>query len=253
MRDRIFLLTDEFEAAETLSHETYALAMRAGNRTVRASASSVLGHIALIRADYAAAKRWAEESMEIILALGNYANAGNAAATALMASLMLESHSSTGRYVDLINQATGPSNDVGLNSHIIGHALLAAGELAHAERRAELAYERAGGRLRELHACLALGNVKAESPPSWGEAERLYDRAGQLAEQLGARSSNAFVLQGRGELAMTQGDLENGVRLLQQAAEMFHNLRMPHYALRTESALTTAAISEDRPPERLHS
>ncbi|HVM97664.1 MAG TPA: adenylate/guanylate cyclase domain-containing protein [Candidatus Acidoferrales bacterium] len=254
MHDRMYLLRDDFETAEASCQETYALAMRAGNRTVRASASSVLGYIALVRADYASAKRWSDESMEIILALGNYFNAGNAASSALLASLMLDPSVSVARYVDLIMQSAGPSNDVGLNSHIMCSALLAAGELTHAERRAELAYERAGGRLRELHACLALGNVRAESTSGWNEAERLYDRAGQLAEQLGSRSAVALTLQGRGELSMARGDLDAGVGLLRQATVRFRDLLMPHYALRAESALAAVGGTVDeRPTERLHS
>jgi class 3 adenylate cyclase len=253
MRDRILMFTDDFDAMEAFTQETYALALKAGNRTVRGSAASHLAYLWLVRGDYATAKRWSDESLEIMMALGNLSNSSSVAATAMLASLELGGGKSVSRYVDVITKNTGPGTDVALNSHLVGSALLAAGETGLAEQRAELAYERAGGRFRELHASLALADVKSCCAITWSEAERLYDHAHQLATDLGVRSALATALSGRGMLAAKRGDAREGERYLNQSIALFRDLGMPYYAMRAEIALAAPGANEQPLPESLHS
>src|SRR5207249_2893037 len=71
VREGVLALADDLDAAERSAVETYELAGRIPNRTVRSMTASALAHIHLMRGEYAEAKRWAEESLEIAEAIAN--------------------------------------------------------------------------------------------------------------------------------------------------------------------------------------
>src|SRR5439155_1001690 len=71
VREGVLALADDLDAAERSAVETYELAGRIPNRTVRSMTASALAQIHLMRGEYAEAKRWAEESLEIAEAIAN--------------------------------------------------------------------------------------------------------------------------------------------------------------------------------------
>lgn len=239
MLDRTWFYADDFTKAEDSVRETLALATRAGNRTVRSSSTSLLGHIAFLHGDYVEALRWQEEALSVIASMGLQLNATGAAAVALLASLALGRTDGTRRYIDLIAQHTMPSNDLALAAHFITEALLAAGEVEFAQRRAEMAYERAGGRLRELQATVSLADVYTHSgPEQWPEASRFYDHGRSLAETLGIRSAIAHIDYGSANLAAARGNTAEALSLLQRAAATWRQLGVAHYLRQSELRLS---------------
>lgn len=238
MRDRIDFFRDDLDRAIQGTVETMALASRVGNRTVRSSACMLLGHVALVRGEYTEALRWIEESLSVMAVIGPHWNASTASAIGLLASGALGRHEHAGRFVDLIAQSSAPSNDLALNSHVVTEALLLAGELEFAERRAQSAYERAGGRLRELHSTLALAAVQAQRGGlHLPEAHHSFQHALGLAETLGFRSAIATASAGLAQVELSRGEPRQASRLLRRALRLWGELGMTHYEVQTASRL----------------
>src|SRR5439155_381057 len=89
VREGVLALADDLDAAERSAVETYELAGRIPNRTVRSMTASALAQIHLMRGEYAEAKRWAEESLEIAEAIANLGALPAAAAVAIRARSVL--------------------------------------------------------------------------------------------------------------------------------------------------------------------
>jgi tetratricopeptide (TPR) repeat protein len=230
MRDRLDFFNDDLERATQGTLQTLALASRVGNRTVRSSACMLLGHVALSRGEYAEALRWIEESLSVMAVIGPQWNASTAAAIGLLASRALGRTDNPGRFVDLIAQGSMPSNDLALNSHVVTEALLLAGEVEFAERRAQMAYERSGGRLRELHATLALAAVQLYRGGKHApDALHSYQHALGLAETLGLRSAIATASSGLAQVELSRGEATQASRLLRRALRLWGELGMSRY------------------------
>ena len=161
-----------------------------------------------------------------------------------------------GRYLELIDQGLTSGTDLTVNIHFFVHTLLIAGEVRRAERAAELAHARAGGRLREMHSALAMAEVRAQGGPAqWAEAERWYDQAIALAETLGVKSVLAMARLGAGALAAARGAAAASVRHLQQALTLTRELGLRHFEPRIERLLAEVrapADSRPRPDAAMH-
>src|SRR5581483_9931248 len=83
IRENVLYLADDLDAAAESSLETYALAIRAPNRTVTAGSSGILAQILFLRGDYAEALRWADESLAVLEAIGNVSGLPGPASVAL--------------------------------------------------------------------------------------------------------------------------------------------------------------------------
>jgi tetratricopeptide (TPR) repeat protein len=241
MRERVRYFSDDVRGAEQGSRETYDLAVRANNRTMQTSSASSLAQIHFLRAEYTEAKQWAERAIEVAQSIGNTAIASTTAALALAASVELGESPLVGRYLELIDQGLTSGTDLTVNVHVVAHTLLIAGELRRAERTAELAHARAGGRLREMHSALAMADVRAElGTGQWADAERWYAQAIELAEALNVKSVLAMARTGAGTLALARGATAAGQRHLQQALTLCRDLGLHHFEPRIERALAEA-------------
>jgi len=238
MRERFHFFSDDTRGAEAPVRETYELALRANNRTMQSASAHGLALVHFQRAEYAEAKLWAERSIEVARAIGNAAGAATAAALALAAATELGEAPSAGRYLDLIDQGLTSGTDLTVSIHFFVHTLLVAGEVRRAERAAELAQARAGGRLREMHSALAMADVRAQGGPAQrAEAEGWYDQAIALAEILGIHSVQAMARLGAGALAAARGAPAVGARHLQQALTLARDLDLRHFEPRIQRLL----------------
>jgi hypothetical protein len=205
VRDTIRLYGDDLPAAERGARETYELAMEAHNRTAEAGMSAKLSYLYVIRGDYESARTWARRCLQTAEEIANMAAMLTAAAVELVAGAALGDHPT--RYVGVVDDVLRRGSHILLNARLVVEALLAVGEIQRAERAAELAYRRAGGRLREALSTVALGDaLRARGPAHWEAAQRWYTRARSVAADIGARSALVGASLGLAELARTRGN-----------------------------------------------
>ena len=244
VREAVLGLADDLDAAERSAVETYELAGRIPNRTMRSMTASALAQIHLMRGEYAEAKRWAEESLEIAEAIANVGALPAAAAVAILARLGLGEAPAPERYLTAIDEGLAGSSSAGLNVRFIGDAFLALGDVARASRYAELLRERPfGGRLREVLVATTLGDIAAYLGRA-EEAEGWYRRAIGLAEVIGAGSGLAIAILGAAELSSVAGTRPPSAGQLEQALAIFRALRLERYRPRLERVIagTGAAV-----------
>jgi tetratricopeptide (TPR) repeat protein len=247
MRDSLRYICDDLAGAEQGVTETYEQAVRASNRTVQSLAASTLAWVHLARAQYAEARRWAETSLEVAEVIGNVATIRTAAALALTARVSAGETGTPSRYLELIEQGHAARSDMAGKCYLVVEAFLATGEVDRARRFAEIAYEHAGGRLRQAWCATALGDIMLRlGPRHWGEAERWYEQALGQAEAIGARSALATASLGAGELAVAQGDQEAGRRLFRQALAVAGGIGFTRLQARAEDLLASCSGEPER-------
>ena len=243
VREGVYYGSDDLTAAEASAHETYELAVAAGNRTAQSGAAATLAQVYFERTDYAEAMRWADRSLEIAQSIGSIAGIRTAAAVALAARLELGEPASVAPYVDAIEEGLAQGGTLPLNSRLVIEALLAVGEVARARRVAEIANGRGGGRLREVLIASALGDVMLRlGAAHWVEAERWYTQAVAIAQVIGARSSEVAALLGLAELAIARDDRANARRQLELALGHCRDLGLRRFQTRAERLLAEVAV-----------
>ena len=210
---------------------------------MRSAAAGTLAQIHLVRGEYAEARRWAEESLEIAEAIANLGALPGAAAVAILARLALGETAAPERYLTAIDEGLAGSSSPQLNVRFIGDAFLSLGDLARAGRYAEQLRERPfGGRLREVVVATTLGDVAARLGDS-EEAEGWYRRAIGLAEAIGARSALAIATLGAAELAAAAGTHPPSAGQLEQALAICRALRLECYRPRLERVIAGAGAA----------
>ncbi|MBI2963622.1 MAG: AAA family ATPase [Deltaproteobacteria bacterium] len=215
------------------------LAVQANNRTARSGMAAVLAQLHYRRGEYAEAMRWADQSLEIAQVIGNVATLRAASAIALGARHELAEPFAPARYLKPIEDGFAMASNLSLDVGVIVDVLLGAGEVALAERVARLALDRAGGRLREMHARLALGDVLSRlGSEHHREAAECFEQAGAVAREVGLRSMAAHAHLGLGRLATWSADPIARDRHLRAAREVFAELGLRRHAERAERALT---------------
>jgi tetratricopeptide (TPR) repeat protein len=237
IRETVLALADDLDAAERSAVETCELAARIPNRTIRSMTASALGQIHLMRGEYAEARRWAEESLEIAEAISNLTTLPAAAAVALLAHGALGEPVAAERYLAAIDEGLTASSSPQLNVRFIGDALLSVGDVDRARRYAErLRDQPVGGRLREVLVATALGDIAARLGRV-EEADGCYRRAMGCAEAIGARSGLAVATLGAAELAAAAGTPPPTVGQLEQALAIVRTLRLERYRPRLERVM----------------
>ncbi|MBI4515334.1 MAG: AAA family ATPase [Deltaproteobacteria bacterium] len=238
MRSVVRYFSDDLPQAGSEATETYELAVQASNRTVQSMCAGTLALTHFARAEYAEAKRWADQALEVAQAIGNVAAIRSAAIVALGARLAVGESVAVPRYLDLIEQRLTALGDLALKSHLAIDAYLASGELKRARHLAESAYTHSGGQLRLALCATALGEVmRCLGPAYWQEAARWYDEAIRLAQAIGTRSTLALASIGAGELAREQGDHATAARHGQQALALCREVGLVRYRQRAEQLL----------------
>ena len=232
---------DDVDAATADALEVHDLAVQAGNRTARSGMASVLAHLHFAAGRYVEAKRWADQSLEIAEVIGNVTTIRTAAAIALGARRELGETFGPDRYLKPIEDGFTMASNLSLYVRPIVDVLLSLGEVALAERGARLAYERAGGDLRNLYARQALGEVlihlgiehHAEAALCFAEVER-------GARRMDLHTMLAHAELGLGRLAGLAGNQAERRRRLASAQAAFRKLGLERYALRAERWLIEA-------------
>jgi class 3 adenylate cyclase len=228
--------SDDFSGALEVAAHAYSLAAQAHNRTAQSGFAARLAHQHLIRGNYGAAREWADRSLPVAEEIANAAAILTAGAVTLI--VRIELGETPGRYVALTEHALATGNHMLVNARLVVEALLAADEVQRAERVAELAYRRAGGRLREMLSASALADVMLRRGPThWDIAAQWYGRAVALAEPLGARSALAVAMLGLADLAAVRGDQRSSADKLEQALGIFRDLGLGYYQGRGERLL----------------
>ncbi|MFN8640563.1 MAG: adenylate/guanylate cyclase domain-containing protein [Candidatus Binatia bacterium] len=231
MHDGILQAGDELALAFTRANETLAIAERATNHTVRAGTSVLLAQLHLQRADFDAAREWAQRGLEIAEQIGNVAGLQRARALLLAARVGLGEPVTLGTLGDALEDGIRRGGNAIVSVQPIVDACLALGELGRAERVARLALERAAGRYRQLLASAALADVLVRLGPSaWAEAERGIDRALGVAEAIHARSSQAQLLVAAARLALDRDLPHEALRALERARALSAEIGLVRFA-----------------------
>jgi class 3 adenylate cyclase/tetratricopeptide (TPR) repeat protein len=229
IRASVLLQSDALDAAVALAAETHDRARRAPNRTVTGGAAVTLAQVHLLRGEYAEARRWADESLDVAEAIANLAMLPAAAAVALLARQALGEPIAGERHGDAIERGVAAGNSLQTNVRFVADALIAAGNPGRVERLlAALLANRAGGRLREAVLATAVGQLLAWSG-RFAEAQRALARAMTLAETLGARTVFVAAVLADAELAVTRGERPPSQARLAQARAACQELCLGHY------------------------
>jgi len=236
VRDTVRLYSDDFVAAHAGAEETYALAVKAHNQTAQVGMAAKLAHLHLARADYAAAREWADRCLAVAEEISNVPAILTAGAVMLTARAALGEPAS--RYVGLVDHAVGAGNHLLLDARVVVDGFLAVGELNRAQKAAELAHSRAGGRLREALTASALGDVfRARGPADFDAAEQWYGRALEVAEPIGARSAIVAAVLGLGALELARGAPGAAAGRLGETLAICRSLGLVRDATRAEQLL----------------
>jgi tetratricopeptide (TPR) repeat protein len=213
MHNQLLFQRGRLDQALAAMEETYRLAVKAGHRTEQAGSTGLIAWMHLELEKYAEANELAARFFELARPLGNVGGTRTAAAVLVLARAALREPAPTGAGELLEMEGLNPS-DLAIRSHLVSEALIAIGDLRRAQQLADLGYRHAGGRLRELWATLALGEVQgALGPAARKEAEEWIRRASALANEIGSRWGVAAT-----SLATARASLERGDRSAAEAA-----------------------------------
>jgi len=187
-----------------------------------------------LRGDYAEAKRWADDSLEVAEAIANVAALPGPAAIALLARLQLGEPADTERFLDLIDQGLSTGGTVQSNYRFVAEAFLTVGDRQRLESHAHQwqTLPLGSGRLREAFVANALGEVLA-ALGRHDEAARAFGRALAVAETIGARSVLVGATLGLADLAEKSGEPFAPAQL-ERAIGLARELHMGHYLPRLE-------------------
>ena len=238
VRDAVLHLSDEIDEAARATRETYDMAVRAPNRTVRSASASTLGQIHFVRGEYEQAKRWADEAFEIAEAIGNVPAFPAAAAIALASRVELGEKPSPGRYLDAIEQGLGTAGSLQLNIRFVGEALAGFDVADRAARLAEqLRRGPTGGRLRQTLIMIAAADLLLRAGRVQEAAEG-YGHAIARAEEIGARAPLVAATLGAATIASERGEPVMAAALA-RAIDVARALRLERYRPRLERLLGT--------------
>jgi len=242
VRALVYYFQDDLEAARAAAASTYAVCVEAGNRTVRCGVAATLAAVHLLRGEYAEARRWADESLELAEATGNAAGLLGPASVTLICRAALGEPLTAGRYVDLIEQSLPEGTAPPLAVRFLGEALLVAGERERAERHATALYRRAGGRLRQSFVAMICGDVAVHGSRT-EDAERWFREALGLAETIGARSVATAAELGLARVAALRGDATRRTLHADRALGLARALGLGHYAAQAERLAAHGSVA----------
>jgi hypothetical protein len=229
----VYYLQDDLESARAAAASVYAVCVEAGNRTVRCGVTATLAAVHLLRGEYAEARRWADESLELAEATGNAAGLVGPASVTLICRAALGEPLNASRYVELIEQSLPEGTAPPIAVRFFGEALLLAGERERAERQTTALYRRAGGRLRQAFMALTCGDVAAHAGRA-EDAERWFHEALGLADMVGARSVATAAELGLARVAALRGDAARRTLHADRALGLARALGLGHYAAQAD-------------------
>lgn len=229
-RVRVLLENDELELTEAYSLETLELADEAKNRTIQAGAAAALATLCFTQARYDEAIDWSTRATELGLEIGNVGAARTGASTRALARAALGLPPGTSTEAETMQRGLLTSGEFAMNMDQIVSALIAVGEVERGRQLAEMAVERAGGRLREARHQLALGNALAaghHADPC--RAHAAYSTSLSIAEEIGAQSIIGRTRLGLAHLAFTRGDLRAAADDAAHSIRVLEQIGFTHY------------------------
>ncbi len=229
-RDLVLYSQDEYEQVLESATESFALAEKAGNFTMRSALATLLAPIHYMRGEYRETKRWADLALEIGERIANTNVYAAGAALALASRIHLREPVDPVLYAERIEIGLGAGGLMQLSTRFVGEALLAAGDVARADRLTGVLVARTGGRFRQALVLVSRADVLARLG-RFEEARRCYVEAIAIAEVIGSRSTLAVAWLGHAELAGSQGLEAVGI---ERAAALCAELGIRHYLPRLE-------------------
>jgi class 3 adenylate cyclase/tetratricopeptide (TPR) repeat protein len=250
MEGRRLFMADEFDRAESYGRETLELARRVDNSTLKSAVSSLLGSISFARREYAEAERRALQAIEIGSAIQNLAPVRSGQAIVLGVRCERGDRTASAAELERLELGLEGGGDGLADSDLIVEVLLELGEIERARRLAESRAAQVGGRLRAARGALALGEVELVlGPGHWEDAERSFERALSLAEEISSRSTRARARLGLARLAAARGATTEEVsRHAEPALAAFRQLGLDRYAERTEQLMARMPATTRRVP-----
>jgi len=234
LRDSLSLYCDKLGEALFGASATHELARRAGNRTVQSSAAGTVALAHFLKAQYREAKEWADRGLAIAQTIGLGGATRTNASVALAAAIELGEGVARSRYLRILEESMGGLAGAAPNSWLIVEALLSAGEVERAERASRLLAS-GGGQFRKAVSYLARASVLCRlGAAHWEEAARAFERAIEVANAVGSRSTLAAAQIGAAKLLALRGETESAMRLLAQAADTSREHGLTRYLLRAE-------------------
>ncbi len=233
VRDLAYYASDELDLALASAGETWAMAQRMSNRTIRTAVGTILAPVQYLRGHYAEAQRWADMSLEMAEEIGNANAYATAASIALASRLMQGERPDPSRWIEAIERGLAAAGMMQLNTRFVGEALLGVGDVERADRITSALVGRAGGRLRQAMVLTARGDVLLHQT-RLDEAAHAYAEAVALGEAIGSRSTQTAALIGAAEVAVAQGETPVGI---DRAAAFCAALGLSHFRTRLERVL----------------
>ena len=203
-RDLIAYASDDYPAAVVQGLDTFELARRTNNRTMRSASAALLAPAQLLRGEYADAIRWSDEAWEIGEIISNSNVLAMAGSVGLLARVALGEPVDADLYLRRIEQGLERAGIMQLHARFVAEALVAAGRLERADDITAMLVRGRGGRLRQAFVLNARGDVLARLRRH-DEALACYAEARAFAEEIGARSSLVAAIVGAAEVAVARG------------------------------------------------
>lgn len=237
-RNVVLYESDRFTAAEEYARESHAIASRNGNQTLQSAAAAMAAMTLVLRGRYREALEWSARAERVGRQIQNLGAVRAATAARLLAGAARGQRAARREEVEEICGGFADGGPLGVHFDLFVAALLEMGEIQRAREMAEVSSERAGGRLREARAALALADVAVASRESTDvAAERAYRRALDLATAIGLRSIVARARLGLARLARVRGQLERSRAHARVAGGLFASLGLGHYSRPVEALL----------------
>lgn len=238
MQGAIFFFSDDVDASESQLRRVYAQALAAPNYTLQAACAVTLAQIHYQRAEYEKAREWASRSFDIATDIGHYGPLWTAAVILLSTHVETGQKGSAARYIEPLEEGMSGGTNILLSIQLIVEGLLAVGEIEKARRYAEMARERAGGRLREAFAAIALADLqRVTGKDRWKDARSNYARALQISGEIGSKSGTAIATLGAAQLARAEGESKLAARLAREAIEASRSVGNLRWQRRAEALL----------------
>ena len=199
-----------------------ARSVHAGQALLRADALGAAGYLAHLRNDFAAARRFHEESLALYRREGDPRATGRAAAKLAFAALHqgdLETAERLGREGLTLCRAGGDAWCIGFTQCIVGGLMLRSGDLdgaAEAAKESLARFRECGDRWGIAWALHAVGQVALHRGQLAPAAARYQERLA-LCRELGNKTAEAHALDVLGTIARLEGELERAEALFQQS------------------------------------
>jgi class 3 adenylate cyclase/tetratricopeptide (TPR) repeat protein len=243
-RGQLLLFQDRVEEALAYVRENHELSQKGRNRTLQGLSAGWLARMLFMRGEYEPAIGWAERALELGRAIGS------SSTTRVGAALVLAVRLQRGEEVSLREmrreiEGALPRGDLDLSSQFLTEVLCEAGMAGVAEALVERVGDSAGGRLQQLLARLARGELALASGASrFRAAEEAFALAGKLASEIGSRTGAMLAELGAARLAHLRGEREVARSKLEWARDQATVLSLYRYRDRASAWLRTRGAAE---------